>query len=170
MLLPSKKDISEKLNIPMDQVRIGFYSTVGDLLHAGHLAAMREARNHCDYLIVGLIADPTTDRPKTKNAPIQSLLERYIELASCKYVDCVIPLSGERDLLDALLLLLPDVRFAGKEYENVPHTGSGIKDIKMVYLDRKHSFSSSELRQRVLLAEFKKVSDDSKESEDPTVL
>ena len=159
MLLPSKKDIAEALNRPIAEIKIGFYSTVGDLLHAGHLAAMREARNHCDYLIVGLIADPTLDRPHIKNAPVQSLLERYVELASCKYVDCVIPLSGEQVLVDALLLLLPDVRFAGKEYENTIHTGSNIKEIKMIYLDRKHSFSYSELRKRVLRSESGKTTD-----------
>ena len=70
--------------------------------------------------------------------------------SACKYVDCVIPLSGEQDLYDALLLLMPDVRFAGEEYANVSHTGKGIEGIEMVYLKRRHSFSSSELRQRVL--------------------
>jgi glycerol-3-phosphate cytidylyltransferase len=154
MLLPCKKDIAQMLNKDLKDTKIGFYSTIGDLLHPGHLVCLREAKNHCDYLIVGLVNDPTTDRPNSKNKPVQSLLERYIQLASCKYVDCVIPLSGEQDLEDALLLLLPDVRFAGSEYKDLPHTGKYIENVEMVYLDRKHSFSSTDLRVRVYEAEY----------------
>ena len=153
LLLPCKKDIAESLGKDPSKVKIGFYSTIGDLLHPGHLVCLREARNYCDYLIVGLVNDPTIDRPDSKNKPVQSLLERYIQLASCKYVDCVIPLSGEQDLEDCLLLLLPDVRFAGSEYKAKDHTGKDIEEITMVYLERKHSFSTTDMRARVYAAE-----------------
>lgn len=149
MLLPCKKDIAKHLGLDVDEVKIGIWTSILDLCHAGHIAAMREARSQVDYLIVGIVDDPTKDR-SWKNKPVQSLFERYIAAASCVYADCVIPLSGEQDLMDCLLLLKPDKRFVGQEYRNTKFTGSDIAGIEIVYLEREHSFSSSDLRQRVL--------------------
>ena len=58
--------------------RIGITFSTFDLCHAGHIAMLAEARNHCDYLIAGLQTDPTIDRPDTKNRPVQSIVERQI--------------------------------------------------------------------------------------------
>ena len=156
MLLPSKKEIAELLGKKPEDVVVGIWTSILDVCHPGHLIAMKEAKSQVDFLIVGIVNDPTIDR-KWKNKPIQSLLERYISAASCRYVDCVIPLSDEKDLRDCLLLLQPDKRFVGIEYKDTSFTGSDIEGIEIVYLQRKHSFSSSDLRQRVLDAgELKK--------------
>lgn len=153
MLLPSRNDIARILHKNPEDVVIGYASSIADLFHAGHVAYLREAKNHCDYLIVGIVDDPTIDR-KWKNKPIQSLFERYIQVASCVYADCVIPLSHEQDLKDSLLLLQPDVRFVGEEYKSMSFTGDDIEGIKIIYLPRKHSFSSTDLRRRVFDAEY----------------
>ncbi len=127
----------------------GFTSVVGDLLHPGHLAMIRNCRKYCDHLTVGLICDPT-DRPN-KNKPIESVFERWYRLASCKGVDEVIPLQGEKDLELALQMLDYDIRFVGKEYEDTEFTGKAIckaRGIPILYNDRSHGLSSSELRRR----------------------
>ena len=151
MLLPSKKDIAELLGKRPEDVKVGIWTSILDVCHAGHLVAMKEAKEQVDYLIVGIVDDPTKDR-SWKNKPVQSLLERYIAAATCVYVDCVIPLSHERDLEDCLLLLQPDKRFVGIEYKDRHFTGKDIEGIEIVYLERKHYFSSSDLRKRVLAA------------------
>lgn len=130
---------------------IGFTSVVGDFLHAGHALMLDECKRHCDYLYVGLIDDPTLDRP-TKNKPIQSLFERYEQLCSNRNVDEVIPLSGEADLELALKSLPINIRFVGEDYMNVDFTGKKICEelgIKIFYNKRKHGLSSTELRLRV---------------------
>ena len=130
---------------------IGFTSVVGDFLHAGHSLMLNECKMHCDYLYVGLIDDPTKDRPE-KNKPIQSLFERYIQLSSHKAVDEVIPLDGEKDLELALKSLPIDIRFVGADYIGKEFTGKEICErlgIKIFYNRRDHGLSSSELRERI---------------------
>lgn len=161
MLLPCKKDIAELLGKNVEDIKVGYASSIADLFHAGHVAYLRAAKNMCDYLIVGIVNDPTLDR-NWKNKPVQSLFERYIQVASCVYADCVIPLSGEQDLKDSLLLLQPDVRFVGEEYRGQSFTGSDIDGIEIVYLPRRHSFSSTDLRSRVYAAEKSKQAADPK--------
>lgn len=130
---------------------IGFTSVVGDLLHAGHCLMLEECKRYCDYLYVGLIDDPTIDRPQ-KNKPIQSLFERYVQLNSNKNVDEVIPLSGEADLELALKSLPINIRFVGDDYLNKNFTGKDICEklnIKIIYNKRNHGLSSTELRNRI---------------------
>jgi glycerol-3-phosphate cytidylyltransferase len=130
------------------------------MLHAGHVAMLAEAKNHCDYLIAGLQTDPTIDRPDTKNRPVQSIVERQIQLAACRYVDEVVVYQTEQDLIDLLLILPIDVRILGVEYEDKDFTGRDecyARDIQLVYNGRDHSFSSSSLRKRVAAAEAEKA-------------
>ena len=137
-------------------MKIGITFSQFDMLHAGHIAMLSEARNHCDYLIAGLQTDPTIDRPDTKNSPIQSVVERQIQLAACRYVDEVVVYQTERDLIDLLLILPIDVRILGVEYEEKQFTGRGEcydRNIELVFNGRDHSFSSSSLRKRVVEAE-----------------
>jgi len=139
--------------------RIGITFSTFDLLHAGHIAMLSEAKNHCDYLICGLQTDPTIDRPETKNKPIQSIVERQIQLAACRYVDEVVVYSTEQDLVDLLLILPVDVRILGVEYADKEFTGKGeciMRGIDIVYNGRDHSFSSSSLRKRVYDSESNK--------------
>lgn len=120
---------------------------------------LSEAKNHCDYLIAGLQTDPTIDRPDTKNHPVQSIVERQIQLAACRYVDEVVVYQTEQDLIDLLLILPVDVRILGVEYEHQNFTGreeGALRDIELVFNDRDHSFSSSSLRRRVAKAEVER--------------
>lgn len=140
--------------------KIGITFSTFDMLHAGHIAMLSEARNHCDYLIAGLQTDPTIDRPDTKNKPIQSVVERQIQLSACRYVDEVVVYSTEQDLVDLLLILPVDVRILGVEYENKNFSGReecAMRGIELVFNGRDHSFSSSSLRKRVVAAETMKV-------------
>ena len=140
--------------------RIGITFSTFDMLHAGHIAMLSEARNHCDYLIAGLQTDPTIDRPETKNKPIQSVVERQIQLAACRYVDEVVVYQTEQDLIDLLLILPIDVRILGVEYEDKNFTGRNEcagRGIQIVFNRRDHSFSSSSLRKRVVHAETEKA-------------
>ena len=130
---------------------IGFTSVVGDLLHAGHAIMLDECKLYCDYLYVGIIDDPTKDRPE-KNKPVQSLFERYAQLVSHRAVDEVVPLDGEADLDLAIRSLPIDIRFVGADYIGRDFTGKGTCEklgIEIVYNRRDHGLSSSELRKRV---------------------
>jgi len=134
----------------------GFTCSTFDLFHAGHVAMLEECKRNCEYLIVGLQTDPSIDRPE-KNKPVQSLVERYVQLSACKYVDEVVPYETEKDLLDYLKLheRTIDVRFVGEEYMDKDFTGreltSQLVDASMVlyFNKRSHDFSSSELRERI---------------------
>lgn len=140
--------------------KIGIVFSTFDLLHAGHIAMLAEVKNHCDYLIAGLQTDPTIDRPDTKNAPIQSIVERQITLSACRFVDEIVVYQTEKDLEDILLTLPIDVRILGIEYANKDFTGKDIcydRGIEIVFNGRDHSFSSSSLRKRVAEAERNKV-------------
>ena len=140
--------------------KIGITFSTFDMLHAGHIAMLSEAKNHCDYLIAGLQTDPTIDRPDTKNHPVQSIVERQIQLAACRYVDEVVVYETERDLIDLLLILPLDVRILGVEYQNKDFSGRDEctrRGIDIIYNGRDHSFSSSSLRKRVAAAEAEKV-------------
>jgi len=128
---------------------IGFTCSTFDCLHAGHIVMLQEAKSLCDYLIVGLLSDPTIDRAE-KNKPIQSMFERYIQLAGCRWVDEIIPFQTEREIIDILLTVQPDIRICGEEYRDVDHTGKDLCPTH--YNKRRHSFSSTELRKRIVNA------------------
>jgi glycerol-3-phosphate cytidylyltransferase len=139
--------------------KIGITFSTFDMLHAGHIAMLSEAKNHCDYLICGLQTDPTIDRPDTKNRPVQSIVDRQIQLAACRYVDEVVVYATEEDLRDLLLILPVDVRILGVEYQGKNFSGYDEcvrREIEIVYNGRDHSFSSSSLRKRVVAAESQK--------------
>jgi glycerol-3-phosphate cytidylyltransferase len=143
-----------------DGKKIGITFSTFDMLHAGHIAMLAEAKNHCDYLICGLQTDPTIDRPDTKNKPIQSVVERQIQLAACRYVDEVVVYQTEQDLIDLLLILPIDVRVLGVEYESSDFTGRkecAVRGVECIFNKRDHSFSSSGLRSRVAHAETEKL-------------
>ena len=136
--------------------RIGITFSTFDLFHAGHIAMLSEAKNHCDYLIVGLQTDPTIDRPDSKNPPVQSIVERQIQVSACRFVDEIVVYQTEKDLEDILLTLPIDVRVLGVEYANKEFTGLIIcqqRGIELVFNGRDHSFSSSNLRERVWQSE-----------------
>ena len=137
-------------------LRIGITFSQFDLLHAGHVAMLSEAKNHCDYLICGLQNNASWDRPE-KNAPIQSIVERQISLSSNRFVDEIIIYNTEKDLEDILLTLPVDVRILGVEYMEKDFTGRAIcekRGVELVFNGRDHSFSSSSLRKRVADAQI----------------
>lgn len=135
-------------------MRIGFVASAFDLFHAGHVMMLKEAKTQCDYLIVGLQTDPTIDRAE-KNKPIQSVFERFVQVEACKYVDSIIPYSTEKELLDILTSYPIDVRIIGEEYRDKQYTGSNLS-IPVYYNSRRHSFSTTELRHRVLNTHLEK--------------
>ena len=130
-------------------MKVGFTCSTFDLFHAGHVMMLKEARTQCDYLIVGLMIDPTVDRPGTKNKPVQTVLERFIQVKACSYVDEIIPYGTEKELLDILTSYPIDVRIIGEEYKDKQFTGYNLP-IAVYFNSRQHSFSTTELRQRVL--------------------
>jgi glycerol-3-phosphate cytidylyltransferase len=131
-------------------MRIGFTCSTFDLFHAGHVMMLREAKEQCDYLIVGLQTDPTIDRPE-KNKPVQGVFERFVQLNACVHVDEIIPYATEKELKDMLLSFKIDVRILGEEYKDKEFTGHDIP-MEFYFNQRRHSFSTSELRQRVIEA------------------
>jgi len=132
-------------------MKVGFTCSTFDLLHAGHIQMLREAKEQCDYLLVGLQMDPSVDRPG-KNAPIQSIVERYTQLKAVSYVDEIVPYGTEQDLEDILTMYHIDVRILGEEYREKDFTGKDIckkRGIQLHFNKRDHRFSSSDLRRRV---------------------
>jgi glycerol-3-phosphate cytidylyltransferase len=132
-------------------MKIGITFSTFDLLHAGHVKMLEEAKSKCDYLIVGLQLDPSIDRPN-KNKPTQSIIERYVQLRGCKYVDEIIPYITEEDLVDVLSSFKIDLRVIGEEYKNKEFTGKEYckkKGIELYYNKREHRFSSTALRKKV---------------------
>ena len=133
-------------------MKVGITFSTFDLLHAGHIAMLREAKSQCDYLIVGLQSDPTIDRPDTKNKPIQTMFERYLQIKAVEYVDEVIPYQTEKDVIDVLQTLPIDVRILGKEYKEKDFTGKDVcnqRGIELYFNTRDHRFSTTDLRKRV---------------------
>lgn len=128
-------------------MKYGFTCSSFDLLHAGHIAMLREARSVCDYLIVGLQTDPSIDGRKPK--PVQTSYERYTQLAGCRYVDQIVPYDTEADLLNLLTTLPIDIRIIGEEYKTTLFTGWDLP-IEVHFNKRMHTWSGTELKQRVV--------------------
>jgi len=142
-------------------MKVGITFSSFDLLHAGHIKMLEDAKRQCDYLICGLQTDPTLDRPE-KNKPVQTVVERYIQLKGCKYVDEIVPYATEQDLEDVLRSFKIDVRIIGDEYANKRFTGRDYcekKGIKLYFNKREHRFSSSGLRKEVHEKEVLKTKD-----------
>jgi glycerol-3-phosphate cytidylyltransferase len=137
---------------------VGITFSTFDLLHAGHISMLREAKAQCDYLICGLQVDPSVDRSE-KNKPVQTLVERWMQLQGVKYVDEIIPYQTEADLEDILKMLDIDIRIIGSEYKNKTFTGRATcsqRGIEVYYNRRDHGFSTSDLRARVYNVQLKK--------------
>jgi glycerol-3-phosphate cytidylyltransferase len=129
--------------------KIGFTCGTFDLCHAGHMLMFEEVKNQCDHLIVGLQNDPSIDRPE-KNKPVQSIVERQIQLHAIRYIDDVIVYNTEADLLDLLKTLPISVRFVGEDHKDKDFTGRHLDVHPIVFNSRMHSFSTSDLRSRVI--------------------
>lgn len=132
-------------------MKVGITFSTFDLLHAGHVQMLREAKEQCDYLICGLQMDPSLDRPE-KNSPVQTVVERYTQLKGIRYVDEIIPYASEKDVEDILTMYHIDVRILGDEYKEKDFTGKDIckkRGILLYFNKRDHRFSSSDLRKRV---------------------
>ena len=132
-------------------MKVGITFGAFDLFHAGHIKMLEEAKSRCDFLIVGLQLDPSIDRPK-KNKPTQTIVERYVQVRSCKYIDEIIPYKTEQDLIDILSSFKIDLRIIGEEYQDKEFTGKEYckkKGIEIYYNKREHRFSSSALREQV---------------------
>ncbi|MDG1743484.1 MAG: adenylyltransferase/cytidyltransferase family protein [Polaribacter sp.] len=145
-------------------MRTGITFSAFDLFHAGHVKMLEEAKRECDYLICGLQTDPTLDRPG-KNRPVQTVVERYIQLKACKFVDEIVPYATEQDLEDVLRSFKIDVRIIGDEYASKSFTGREYceeKGIDLYFNKREHRFSSSGLRKEVQEKENSKINNKDK--------
>jgi glycerol-3-phosphate cytidylyltransferase len=134
-----------------NNITIGITCSTFDLLHAGHIIMLEECKKYCDYLICALQVDPTIDRP-IKNKPIQSIVERYLQLDAVQHVDKIIPYSTEEELITIFSSLDLDIRIIGEEYKDTDFTGKDVcikRGIKIVYNKRDHDFSTTSLRQRI---------------------
>jgi glycerol-3-phosphate cytidylyltransferase len=143
----------------MTNTRIGITFSTFDLLHAGHISMLREAKDHCDYLICGLQVDPSVDRPE-KNKPVQTLVERYVQLSAVKYVDEIVPYSTEEDVVDILGMYDISVIILGEEYKDRDFSGKDLcqkRGIDLYFNKRDHRFSTSDLRKRVNSIENLKI-------------
>jgi len=127
----------------------GFTASSFDLLHAGHCAMLKESKENCDYLIVGLNVSPEG------KVPVQSVIERFTQLDAVKYVDKIVPYSGEEELIDLLKLYDINIRFIGDDYRDKSFTGDDLKDIEIFYNSRNHRFSSSGLKKEVVINQTK---------------
>ena len=139
-------------------MRVGITFSTFDLFHAGHIKMLEDAKSQCDFLIVGLQLDPSIDRPE-KNTPTQTIVERYVQVKSCKFIDEIVPYVTEQDLIDILSSFKIDVRIIGEEYREKDFTGKKYclkKGIEIFYNKREHRFSSSALRKQVTNAESSK--------------
>jgi glycerol-3-phosphate cytidylyltransferase len=138
---------------------IGITCSTFDLLHSGHILMLEECKKYCDYLICALQVDPTLDRPE-KNKPIQSIVERYLQLDAVKYVDKIIPYNTESELIEIFKSLDLDVRIIGDDYKNKNFTAKDIcqeRNIKIIYNKRDHNFSTTNLRKKIYGIEYKKT-------------
>jgi len=134
----------------------GFTCGAMDLLHAGHVLMLKECRAQCDFLIVGLEIDPSIDRPD-KQKPIETLEERKIRLEGSKYVDKIVTYTDEVDLYNLLKKLNPDIRFMGEDWKNKPNYSRDLlPKMKVIYNSRGHNYSSTNLREKILLARQKR--------------
>ena len=132
-------------------MKVGLTASTFDLLHAGHIEMLREAKSQCDYLICALQIDPSVDRPH-KNKPAQTIVERYTQLQAVRFVDEIIPYLHETDLEDILNMRTINVRILGEEYRDKEFTGRDIckkRDVELYFNKRDHRFSSSDLRKRI---------------------
>ena len=131
----------------MKKSKVGFTCSTFDLLHPGHILMLKDCKNHCDYLIVGLQKDPTIDRPTSKNKPIQTLEERLLMISSIKYIDEVRIYSTEKDLIKLIKDINPDIRIIGSDWKNKKITGF---DLSPIYFhDRNHNYSTTNLREKI---------------------
>ena len=150
------------LRASMEGKKIGFTCSCFDLLHAGHYLMLKDSKAQCDFLVVGLQTDPTLNEAyrintggKNKNKPIQDYDERLIQIEGCKYVDCVVKYESEEELLQIIQVINPDVRILGSDWSGKEYTGYKL-NIPIHWHNRNHDYSTSNLRNRVYLAELNK--------------
>jgi len=128
---------------------IGFTCSTFDLLHPGHILMLKDCKNHCDYLIVGLQIDPTIDRPNSKNKPIQTLEERFLMINSIKYVDEVRIYSTEKDLIKLIKNINPNIRIIGSDWKSSQDKITGFDLVPIYFHSRNHEYSTTNLRKRI---------------------
>ena len=124
-------------------MKVGLFPMVADVLHAGHVIAIGEAKAHCDYLIIALHCNPLY-----KN-PVQTVYERYMQLRAVKWVDEIIPYSNKADVENLLQSLNYDIYFLGEDYRGKEFECCDILEKlnkEVYYLSRKHTMSSSSLK------------------------
>ncbi len=96
-------------------LRIGFTNGCFDVLHPGHVSLLRQARDACDRLVVGLNGDESVRRLKGERRPVQDEAARTAVLASLASVDLVV-IFHEDTPIDLIQSLKPDLLVKGADY------------------------------------------------------
>jgi glycerol-3-phosphate cytidylyltransferase len=125
----------------------GFIAGSFDVIHPGYIHMFEEAKNNCDYLIIGLQTDPTIERSE-KIKPILDYWDRFKILTSIKYIDQIYSYTLENDLFNLLKTIKPDIRFLGDDYKNKPITGYEL-NIPVHYIDRSHGWSTTKFKKLI---------------------
>ena len=135
--------------------KTGFIASTFDIYHPGYALMLKECKDNCNYLIVGLHENPVWER-QDKNSPIMSLQERFLVLKSIRYIDEIAPYKNESELLNLLNFYKPDIRFLGSDY-NTPEMKKKITGYMLCrnihYISRWHGYSSSGLRTKIYESE-----------------
>jgi glycerol-3-phosphate cytidylyltransferase-like family protein len=144
------------------QDKTGFVASAFDVMHPGYVMLLKECRDNCNYLVVGLHENPAWERDG-KNSPIMSLSERFILLKSIRYISEIAPYKNESELLNLLNFYKPDIRFLGSDY-NTPEMKKKITGHTLCketyYINRFHDYSSSGIRTKIY--ESEKYKEDTK--------
>ncbi len=127
-------------------MKTGFACGVFDIYHAGHALMLKECKENCDYLVLGL--NSAKNLPKDKTPPVYSIEERKIILESIKYIDEIVIYNSEEELTQLLKERNFDIRFLGEDYKNKPITSQNFcKEI--YFINRDHGISSSNIKVRI---------------------
>ena len=142
----------------MMEAKTGFIASTFDIMHPGYVLMLKECKDNCNYLVVGLHENPVWERQE-KNSPIMSLHERFIVLKSIRYIDEIAPYSNESELTNLLSFYNPDIRFLGSDY-NTPEMKNKITGRflcrNIYYINRWHDYSSSGIRAKIYESEVYK--------------
>ena len=139
----------------MAKYKIGFTDGVYDMFHIGHLNMIREAKKHCDYLIVGVHSDKIVESYKHRKTIINENDRREI-VGAIKYVDQAV-INETRDKLELWKKYRFNVVFIGDDWKGTERWNNfekilGEVGVSVVYIPYTQGISTTQIRQS--LGEF----------------
>lgn len=143
-----------KHNKSSKRYHIGYIAGVFDLFHIGHLNLLRNAKDMCDYLIVGVVSDAQVIESK-KTSPYIPFDERIEIVRACKYVDEAVAIPQTKCSTEAAYGMYHfDVQFSGSDYENDPLWIANREFLRkqgsdIVFFPYTQSTSSTKLKEKI---------------------